>query len=68
MRDEREGRGGWVDPVFPFYFLDLFIKMKYLENYSFKLRTVFTFKILASRSLKVGPMLLDFIKLYFCTC
>jgi hypothetical protein len=26
MREEREGRGGWVVPVFPFYFLDLFIK------------------------------------------
>jgi hypothetical protein len=47
-----------VDFSFIFRFI---FKMKYLENRSSKLRTVFTFEILALRSLKLDPT-------FFYTC
>jgi hypothetical protein len=45
---ERSREGGLFQ-FFPFY------KMKYLENRSSKLRTVFTFEIIASRFSKLDP-------------
>jgi hypothetical protein len=41
--------------------------MKYLKFRSSKLQTVFTFEILASRSLKLDPMLISFTKLFLFT-
>jgi hypothetical protein len=41
---------------------------KYLDNRLFKLRTVFIFEILVSRSSKLDPTLIGFMKLFFGTC
>lgn len=50
---------------FPFSSRFVFFKMKYLQNRKSKFRTVFTFEILASRSSKLDPMLINFEKLFF---
>jgi hypothetical protein len=49
------------DAVFPFIFNTEFSKKK-IKNHSFKLLTVFTFEILASRSSKLDTVLIDFVK------
>ena len=51
----------------PFIFQIRILKTKYLENRLSKLRTVFTFVLLASRSSKLDPMLICFDELFFCT-
>jgi hypothetical protein len=64
MRDEREGYvRGELSKYFPF--LDLILKMKYLNNSLSKLRTIFTFEILTSRSSKLDSILICFINIFF---
>jgi hypothetical protein len=63
-RERRTGEGGLSQLsllIFRFFF------MKYLENCLFNLRTVSSFKIIASRSSKLGPMLIGFVKLFYYT-
>jgi hypothetical protein len=56
---------GPVVSIFPFLFLDLFLKNKISwENLS-KLPTIFTFEILASWSLKLDPMLIGYVILFY---
>jgi hypothetical protein len=62
--EEREEQGM---VQFSLYFLDLFFLMKYIANRKSKLRTVFTFEILASRSSKLDPILIGFEILFFRT-
>ena len=57
-----KGMGG---REFPFYFFDLNLKTKYLENRLSKFRTVFTFELLAPRSSKLDPMSIGFDELFF---
>jgi hypothetical protein len=60
MREERED----IEAHFFSFFLDSFFLMKYLENRKSKLRTIFIFEILASRSLKLDPVF-RFRDIYF---
>jgi hypothetical protein len=58
--EESKERGKVGCLSFSLYFLDYFLKMIYLENRLSILQTVFTFEILASRSLKLYLMLINF--------
>jgi hypothetical protein len=62
-RGSREG----AKCCFPFYLWIQNFKTKYFENCLSKLWTVFTFELLASRSLKLGSLLIGFkvLILYF---
>jgi hypothetical protein len=51
--------------LLPFIFQNRILKSKYLDNRLFKLRTVFIFEILVSRSSKLDPTLINFMKLFF---
>jgi hypothetical protein len=64
MRDEREEHMRVDCLSFHFIFKVHFLIIKYLENCFPKLRTDFTFEILASRFSKPGPILIGFEKLY----
>jgi hypothetical protein len=65
MRDEWEGTERVDVSPLPFIFQNRILKSKYLDNHLFKLRTVFIFKILVSRSSKLDPTLIGFMKLFF---
>jgi hypothetical protein len=54
----------FVVSLFPLFFDISLLKMKYLENSLFKLQTVFTFELPVSRSSKLDPMSIGFVKLF----
>jgi hypothetical protein len=59
---EKQAEGGFVSL---FCFLHSFFNLKYLESCSFKLRIVFIFEILVSRSSKLDPIFIGVVKLFF---